>query len=142
MTTQQNMSFTTMPSRTRCFGFSDLHIQKQACTMAPTVFCHDCKLAFCSSCDQEFHFGKRPEKHRRSYAVNSFHLQPCIFREHRRRCPELGVANCETCAFTSYACLDCMRMHHWGMSDNMGHVIIQIPTESMYPSSSIYCFAF
>ena len=130
------MSHFSTPSRTRCFGFSDLHIQKQVCSMSPTVFCQDCKLAFCTTCDQEFHFGKRPEMHRRVYAPNGIHLKPCIFKDHRRQCPELGVANCETCGFTSNACLECMRRHHWGLLDTMGHVIVQESTETLYPSTS------
>ena len=132
-------------SRTKCFGYDEFHIQRQVCNAAPTVFCHSCQLAFCQSCEDEFHFGKRPENHKRTYAnPNGLVLKPCVFESHQRRqCKELGVANCDICAFSQYACLPCIQTHHLGLR---GHtdMIHQVSVNQLFPlpgiSSFIPCF--
>ena len=129
-------------NRTKCFGYDEFHIQNQNCNAMPTVYCHDCKLAFCQSCEDEFHFGKRPQNHKRSYTnASGLGLNPCIFEAHQRRqCKDLGVANCDVCVFTDFVCLHCIRIHHQHLGDNSGHIIHQISTENLFPLSGNQSF--
>lgn len=128
-------------SRTKCFGHDEFHIQKQPCSIMPSVYCYDCKQAFCDTCNDEFHYRKRPDLHRRSYATaKNLGLRPCIFKDHRKQCKEFGTMNCEQCGFEDWVCVFCIRTHHWGIPDSMGHAFHQIPIETMYPSKSTFSF--